>query len=145
MKQERNKLITLGEQIAQTMQNIDEGRDTYPIDIVETIQSYYALPNTVEPESNIYQLETDRMKTLQLIAKKYDCLIITAAQEPKELKVFMVNEKYKHENLNYNECENDIFIQESIRQRLNYTLERFQTDFNNKDLPNLNTVLIRFI
>jgi hypothetical protein len=49
MIQERNNKITLDEQIAQTKINIVDGKETYPIDIVDTIENdlqlYYGLPN----------------------------------------------------------------------------------------------------
>jgi hypothetical protein len=147
MKLERNKSITLGEQIAQTIRNIDEGRDTYPIDIVETKQVYYGLPNTVEPKGNIYQLEADRLKTLQLIAKKYNCLIITAATKPKEMKVFLVelNDLHGGDAIRFKFNSTDAeFIEEADRQGHVYTITEYQQNINN-DQVSMVTKLIRFI
>lgn len=101
-----------------------------------------------QDQDNIFQLEAIKFNELRDVAVKHNVMIITAQQvgevSPEQCDIFLIDSRFADNEIDYKECSDKTFKIESIRQGLNYTKEKFQTEFNQGNIPNNKNIIIRF-
>lgn len=143
MIQERNYSISLDKQINQIRTDISNGKDEFPIDIVDTIENdnqLYYEEVTGYWEKNFFNNNGDMVGYASSIGVNFGDVY-----NEKDLIVYLVNPNklnIKNHIFFKNACDDD-FIDEAKHQGMIFTIDKFQDVINNG--MSIEGLLIRFI
>ena len=149
MIHERNNKITLDAQIAEIREQIRLGKQSFPIDIVDTIgndsQLYYELENGYW-ERYMYDGDGSLIGYQDSKNIKEEAVKEPTVDPKKKMKVYLVelNDVKSEDGLPYRNCTDESFIEESKRQGNVYTIKGYQSQMNSGQVSMVSK-LIRFI